>query len=54
MIYNDSTEDMTHTASEEEEILKYGVKLIGYEYAAPIENTFKEKITFSRFVPSIN
>lgn len=54
MVYNDSTEVMSHITSEEEEILQYGVKLISYEYAAPIENTFKEKLSFSRFVPSIN
>ena len=54
MIYNDSNEEMTHLTGEEEEILRYGVKLISYEYAAPIENTFTEKLTFSRFVPSIN
>jgi hypothetical protein len=54
MIYNDSNEEMTHSTGEEEEILRYGVKLISYEYAAPIENTFTEKLTFSRFVPSIN
>ncbi len=54
MVYNDSTEDMSHITSEEEDILQYGVKLISYEYAAPIENTFKEKLTFSRFEPSIN
>ena len=39
---------------EEEDILQYGVKIISYEYADPIENTFEEKLTFSRFVPSIN
>jgi hypothetical protein len=54
MVYNDSNEEMTHITSEEEEILQYGVKLIGYEYDTPIENTFTEKLTFSRFVPSIN
>ena len=54
MIYNDSTEDMLHITSEEEDILKYGVKLVSYEYDAPIENSFKEELVFSRFVPSIN
>jgi hypothetical protein len=54
MVYNDSTEDMLHITSEEEDILQYGVKLISYEYAAPIENSFKEQLTFSRFEPSIN
>ena len=54
MIYNDSTEDVLHITSEEEDILKYGVKIISYEYADPIENTFEEELTFSHFVPSIN
>ena len=54
MVYNDSNEDMSHVTGEEEDILQYGVRLISHEYAAPIENTFKEKLTFSRFVPSIN
>ena len=54
MVYNDSTEDVLHITSEEEDILQYGVKLISYEYADPIENSFKEKLTFSRFEPSIN
>ena len=38
----------------QEDILKYGVKIISYEYADPIENTFEEELTFSHFVPSIN
>lgn len=54
MVYNDSDEDMSHVTGEEEDILQYGVKIISYEYADPIENTFEEKLTFSRFVPSIN
>ena len=32
----------------------YGVKLISYKYADPIENTFKEKVTFVDFEPTIN
>ena len=54
MVYNDSTEDTLHITSEEEDILQYGVKLISYEYAEPIENSFEEKLTFGRFEPSIN
>lgn len=54
MIYNDSNDEMTHITSEEEDILQYGVKIISYEYAEPIENTFEEKLTVSRFEPSIN
>ena len=40
--------------SDEEVILELGVKLTGWEYAEPIENSFKEKTSFSRFEPSIN
>lgn len=54
MIYHDSNPDMLHITGEEEIIESYGVRLIGYEYADPIENTFKEKLSFSRFEPSIN
>ena len=54
MIYNSSDPEDWDITSEEEVIAKYGVKLIGYEYAAPIENTFKEKTVSSRFEPSIN
>ena len=54
MIYNDSTEESLNITSDEEEILQYGVRLISYEYADPIENSFKEELTFGRFEPSIN
>lgn len=54
MIYHsDDPEDLDIT-SDEDEIATYGVRLIGYEYAEPIENTFREKFTFGRFEPSIN
>ena len=32
----------------------YGVKLISYTYADPIENTFEEEFTFVEFEPTIN
>lgn len=54
MIYNDSNEETLHITGEEEDILQYGVRLISYDYADPIENTFKEKLSFSRFEPTIN
>lgn len=54
MIYSNSTEDQLYITGDEEEILQYGVKIISYEYAEPIENSFKEKTTISSFVPSIN
>jgi hypothetical protein len=54
MIYHSSESDSLDITSEEEVIAQYGVRLIGFEYAEPIENTFKEKLCFGRFVPSIN
>ena len=54
MIYNDSTEDYVHIAMEEEVIENYDIRILSYEYDDPIENTFKEKVTFGRFEPSIN
>jgi hypothetical protein len=54
MIYNDSEPDSLNITGEEDVIAGYGVKLISYEYAAPIENSFEEKLTFSSFEPSIN
>ena len=37
-----------------EVLAEYGVKLISYEFDEPIDNTYESKLTFSRFVPSIN
>lgn len=54
MIYHSDDPNVSDITGEEEVIEGYGVKLIGYEYAAPIKNTFKEKLSFSRFEPSIN
>ena len=54
MIYHSDDPEELDITSEEEVIANYGVKLMGYEYAAPIENTFKEKTVSSRFEPSIN
>ena len=54
MMYNDSEPDVLNITSDEDVIAGYGVRLIGFEYAAPIENAFEEEVCFSRFVPSIN
>ena len=54
MIYHTGTPDALDITGEEEVIAEYGVRLISYEYASPIENTFEEKVSFSRFEPSIN
>lgn len=54
MIYhNEETNDIS-IAGEEEIAVNYGVRLISYEYAKPIENTFEEKLSFARFELSIN
>lgn len=54
IVYSDSTFDDMHISSDEEIIAELGVRLISYEYDEPIENTFEEKLSFSRFEPSIN
>jgi hypothetical protein len=54
MVYNDSTDDIIHIEGDEEVILQYGVRIISFEYADPIENSFEQELTISRFVPSIN
>ena len=54
MVYNDSEPDSLNITSDEEVIANYGVKIISYEYADPIENNYEEKLGFGRFEPSIN
>jgi hypothetical protein len=54
MVYHNSTPDDLDITGDEDLIATYGVRLIDYEYAAPIENTFKEELSASRFEPSIN
>ena len=54
MIYHSDDPEELEITSEEEIIAGYGVKIIDYEYAKPIENTFEESFVFSRFEPSIN
>lgn len=54
MIYHGSTSEDLNITSDEEIIAELGVKLISWEYADPIENSFEEKTTLSRFEPSIN
>ena len=54
MVYNDDDPDMVCSTMEEDVIAGYGVKLISYEYASPIKNTYKEKLTFCRFEFTIN
>ena len=54
MIYHGSTPDDLDITSDETVIAELGVKLISWEYADPIENTFEEKVSFGRFEASIN
>ncbi len=54
LLYHGSTAEELNITSDEEVIAELGVKLIGWKYADPIENSFKEKTSFSRFEPSIN
>lgn len=54
MACGDSDSDSYYILGDEEEIAIYGVKILSYEYARPIENSYKKKWTFGRFVPSIN
>ena len=54
MIYHNDNPDESSYATEEEVIANYGIRIISYDYADPIENTFKEKITFVDFEPTIN
>jgi hypothetical protein len=54
MIYNSSEPDSLEITSEEDVIAGYGARLISHEYAPPIKNTFKDKLTIGRFVPAIN
>ena len=54
MIYHGDDPDSLDITSEEDVISGYGVRLISYEYADPIENSFEEKLSFGHFEPSIN
>ena len=54
MIYNDDDPDVTSSMNEADVIASYGVRIISYEYAKPIENTFEEKLKFGKFEPTIN
>ena len=54
VIYCDSTPDEQHMSMDEADIAEFGVKLISYDYADPIKNTYKKELTLSSFEPSIN
>ena len=55
MVYHSDDPEVSSYESEPEILAtKYGVKLIGYKYAEPIENTFTDTFTFVDFEPTIN
>ena len=54
MIYHDSDPDEFEITGEQDVIEGYGVRIISYEYADPIENVYEEQLSFGDFEPSIN
>ena len=52
--FNEEMEGMSFLSDEEEIFEKYGVKIINYDYAAPIKNSFETKWSFGQFEPEIN
>ena len=52
--HSDDPEASSYETDQEILAEKYGVKIIGYDYADPIENEFEEKFTFVDFEPTIN
>ena len=51
---NNETGEISFFGDAEEIFLNYGVKLISFTYAEPIENSYVEKWTYASFEPSIN
>ena len=51
---NEETGGMRLFGDEEEIFAKYGVKIISYDYAEPIENSFENEWSFGYFEPEIN
>ena len=55
MVYLDDDQEAESYETDQELLAtNYGVRLISYKYADPIENTFEEKLTFVDFEPTIN
>ena len=52
--HSDDPEVFSYETDEEIIATKYGVRIISYDYADPIENSFEEKLTFVEFEPTIN
>lgn len=51
---NEETGEYTFHSDEKEIFEKFGVKIVGYNYAEPIENSYKDKLSYAYFEPSIN
>ena len=55
MVYHDDDPDSASYETDQEILAtNYGVRLISYKYADPIENAFEEKLTFVDFELTIN
>ena len=55
MVYHsDNPDEESYETNEEVLAASYGVRIISYKYADPIENTFKKKFTFVDFELTIN
>ena len=55
MVYHDDDPDSASYETDQEILAtNYGVRLISYKYAEPIENEFEEKLTFVDFELTIN
>ena len=54
MVYHSADPNGMTSTNESAVLERHGVKIISYEYADPIENTFKEKLSFGSFEPTIN
>ena len=55
MVYHsDDPEVSSYETDQEILATNYGVRIISYDYADPIENTFEEKFTIVDFEPTIN
>ena len=57
IIYGQATDEETGEENffgDEEIYENYGVRIISYEYAEPIENSYNEKWSIGVFIPEIN
>ena len=54
MVYHSADPNMSTMEGGQDLMDKYGVRLLDYTYAEPIENTYEEKWTKGTFEPGIN